>query len=196
MIANREKRLARLRSLQLAGEVDRDVIEILEMINFHSHYLTTSSCSGRIQLIELREVGDKKSSNVVAKWHRPPTPDDFISSVSSWKGQGLLYLMMQSPIFHVETETLPQAIALRNLGQANGFKYSTIRSVKLDRLTGEQVKVIVELLASECIHAPLGENGIVKADRNYLDFLYERAFHQLLRAKRKLAELKKGLGTL
>ena len=104
--------------------------------------------------------------------------------------------MMQSPIFHVEAETLPQAIALRNLGQANGFKYSTIRSVKLDRLTGEPVKITVELLASECIHTPLGEKGVMKADREYLDFLYERTVQPLLRTKRKLMELKEGLGTL
>jgi len=196
MIANRKERLDRLSSLQLAGDIDEDAMEILDIINSHPHFLTTSSCGGRIQLIELWEVGDKKTSNIVAKWHSPPDLDDFMGSITSWKGKGMLYLMMQSPIFHVEAETLAHAVSLRNLGQKYGFKYSTIRSVKLDRHTGKPVKITVELLSSECIHTPLGENGIVNADLHFLGFLYERSVRQLDRVKVKLTILKNGLDTM
>ena len=158
--------------------------------------MTTSSCGGRIQLIELREVGDKKTSDIVAKWHSPPDPEEFMGTITLWKGKGMLYLMMQSPIFHVEAQTLAHAVALRNLGQEYGFKYSTIRSVKLHRLTGEPAKITVELLTSECIHTPLGEKGIVKADLRFLGFLYERTVRQLDRVKGRLTILKKGLETM
>ena len=193
MIANREERLARLDESIQEGKVDEEAIPILQLINNQPKYLTTSSCSGRIQLIALQEVGGKKDSRVVAKWHAPPQTEDFISNLTAWKDTGILYLMVQSPIFHVEAEDIKSAVWLRNLSQAQGFKYSTIRSVKLDRATGEPVKITVEILSSENLHTPLGENSEIKADPDYIEFLLGRAIHHFIRGKEKLKKLKEGL---
>lgn len=193
MISNREERLARLDESIREGKVDPEAIPILELINNGRDYLTTSSCSGRIQLIALKEVGDKKESRVVAKWHSPPLPDEFISFLASWKENGTLYLMVQSPIFHIEASDMKSAVRLRNLAQAHGFKYSTIRSIKLDRATGEPVKITVEILSSENLHAPLGVNGKIKANPDYIEFLFGRAIHHFNRGRHKLNKLEKGL---
>ncbi|MDP6156634.1 MAG: hypothetical protein QF682_10970 [Candidatus Thermoplasmatota archaeon] len=193
MIANREERLVRLDESIQEGKVDPEAIPILNLINSNSKYLTTSSCSGRIQLISLREVGGKKDSRIVAKWHSPVKGEDFGSALTSWKDNGSLYLMAQSPIFHVEADDLMSAITLRNLAQANGFKYSTIRSIKLNRANGEPVKITVEILSSENLHTPLGENAEIIANSDYIEFLRSRANHHFSRGKMKLRRLEKGL---
>ncbi len=196
MIANRIKRLTDLQALIDTGSVDKGVIEILELINSHPEYLTTSSCSGRIQLLELPDIGEKRDSNVIAKWHDLPLQKEFGEMISSWSGTGALYVMLQSPIFHIEAIDLESAVKLRNLAQEYGFKYSTIRSIKLDKQTKQPIKITVEILASDVLHVPLGESGTIHTDSRYIDFLFERITHHFLRSQRKLDLLKKGLSGL
>ena len=138
-------------------------------------------------------MGGKKDSSVVAKWHSPPITEEFFSILSGWKDNGTLYLMVQSPIFHVEAENIKSAVSLRNLAQASGFKYSTIRSLKLDRATSEPVKITVEILSSENLHTPLGTDGEIRAGRDYIEFVLLRAVHHFNRGSEKLVKLKKGL---
>ena len=42
----------------------------MNIINKSDDYYTSSSCSGRIVLIELPEIGDKKEAKFLGKWHR------------------------------------------------------------------------------------------------------------------------------
>jgi len=119
-----------------------------------------------------------------------------VDTLSSWTGKGALYVMLQSPIFHVEAVDMESAVKLRNLAQEHGSKYSTIRSVKLDRNTKEPVKITVEILGSDMLHVPLGENGTIHTDPRYVDFLFERITHHFIRSMRKLDLLKKGLSGL
>ena len=196
MIANREERSRALRKLIAAGKVDVGVIEILRMINSCPEYMTTSSCSGRIQFLELPEIGEKIGSRVFEKWHVLPSKEEFAETLSSWTGTGTLYVMLQSPIFHVEAVDVESAVKLRNMGQEHGFKYSTIRSVKLDKQTKEPVKITVEILGSDMLHVPLGENGTIHTDSRYVDFLFERITHHFTRSMRKLDQLEKGLSEL
>ncbi|RLF92142.1 hypothetical protein DRN82_00495, partial [Thermococci archaeon] len=49
-----------LMSLEIAlrrGEVDEDIIPLLEKINSMENYFTTSSCSGRISVMEMPHFG-------------------------------------------------------------------------------------------------------------------------------------------
>ena len=207
MIKNRDERLGDLLSRIESGEVDDDVLVVLERLNSNACYMTTSSCSGRIQLIELPSIGNKKESVVLAKWHRAPSLEVFFGVIDGWSSMrrendgtddtcntcNVLYLMAQSPIFHVEADTLRSAVRLRNMAQECGFKYSTLRSVKLDRGTGEPIKITVELLSGEAMHVPLGENGEIICGRDYLKFVFERAVMHLERANKKLGELEDGL---
>ncbi len=237
MIANRKERFSELQELIRRGEVDDGVLPVLRTLNSNSDYITTSSCSGRIQLIELPAVGEKRRSEVLAKWHEEVSFDDFRKAVTIYgpkagnsdRGdlhrlagtfdhdnvegandpdeadgdallnggeEGLLYLMVQSPIFHVEARSLISAIRLRNLAQASGFKYSTLRSVKIDRGSGEPVKITVELLTSELMHVPLGAGGKLLCGEGYLRFLHSRALAHLKRGKGRLNALEAALEDL
>jgi len=68
--------LRRLRRDLEEGRVDEDVVGLLEAINAHPDYFTTSSCSGRIQLAEARILNVRAGFRSVAKWHLPPEPGE------------------------------------------------------------------------------------------------------------------------
>ncbi len=192
-IGNKNKRLKELQGLIDQGLVDSEVQPLLHLINSRNEYMTTSSCSGRIQLLEFKNVGDKQESSVLKKWHNAPTLEEFKQEIIQWKAGSNLYLMVQSPIFHIECAGLKSSVRLRNLGQQSSFKYSTIRSLRLNGEGSRITKITVELLSSETLHVPLGENGRIYPDTDQLEYLYNRALHHLKRCKENLKSLERAL---
>ena len=62
--------LAKLQSAKEENLVDRGVLNILSLINQLDDYYTSSSCAGRVLLLELPSLGDKKNAVFLGKWHR------------------------------------------------------------------------------------------------------------------------------
>ena len=63
----RNKFLRDLERELLSGKVDEEIVRLLEIINSSEDFFTTSSCSGRIVLIDVPENGDKKRAKVLKK---------------------------------------------------------------------------------------------------------------------------------
>jgi len=57
------------------GEVDKEVLPHLEILNSFPFCFTTSSCSGRIALIDAPLVGPKYESKKAFRWHSPVDTD-------------------------------------------------------------------------------------------------------------------------
>ena len=167
------------------GKVDKDIISLLEIINSVEWMYTTSSCAGRIQILEMNKIGDKKDSKILGKWHDCITVKDVEKSLKK-HGSGYIYFFLQSPIIHITTTDLEKGILIKNLAMQSGFKYSNIKSIKKD-------KVVVEILSSEHLQIPFGKNEKIYVDDEYLSFIVERANTGLLRARNKLNDLMKNL---
>lgn len=176
------------------GAIDKNIIEILKIINSSEDYYTTSSCSGRIQLISLPKLGDKLGSKVLGKWHDPVDFEELDSSIKGWDGRDILMLLVQSPVIHLVCRNLKAASRIRNLGDASGFKYSTIRSIhKSETNDGEQMYIIVEILSTERMDIPLGKSGTLYPSGEYLRYIHELAHQCLNRSKTKLDRLETNL---
>ncbi len=171
-----------------AGRVDNDIIALLDMLNSIPGYYTTSSCSGRIVIMQLPDIGDKVNSVFLGKWHREVTVNEVKDAMAMYS-EGFLFLMVQSAILHVVAEDMEHAKMLINVARDSGFKYSSIRSVSP---TG----ILVELLSTENLSVPLGNGGNVMITDAYLDFLVELANTVLRRIKNKLLNLEKKLSSL
>jgi len=156
--ADREKALvlAELMEAKRQGRVDAEVVPLLEAVNSHPDLVTTSSCAGRVQLISAPMLGDKLGSEVLGKWHDEVSTEDLVSAYERWDGNGTLLLMAQPMLLHVRCRDLRSAVFIRNSAQGAGLKFSTIRSVKLDR-TGEPAEwgIVVECLGTERMEVPL-----------------------------------------
>lgn len=183
----KRKVLERLQDIEVGAEIDEDIREIIEEINNYEDFFTTSSCSGRILLISLPEVGAKKEAKIKGKWHRAVNRNEIIEAVkkaieSSKSKNGELWLISQSPIIHVASKNLKSAEVLLKMSYEAGFKYSSIKTISNGR-------IIVEITSTERMDVPLGKDGTLFCAENYVDFIIEKANLLLLRGKAKLSRL-------
>ena len=177
-LMDRKEAIKKYEVAKKKGEVDEDIVSLLDKINSSPHYYTTSSCSGRIILIQLPEMGDKLNSKIIGKWHRTVNFEEVMEKLERYD-RDYLFLLVQSSIIHVVCEDWGYASKLLNLARDCGFKYSTIKTVK-------NGKMLVEILGSENLHIPLGENGQIKIGKEELKFFVEISNHTLERIKGKL----------
>jgi len=81
----KDRALERLR----IGGADEEVAGIIEKINSFEGFFTTSSCSGRIVLICLPEIGAKREAKFVGKWHRSVTKEEVLEAIKLKSSTGV-----------------------------------------------------------------------------------------------------------
>jgi tRNA wybutosine-synthesizing protein 3 len=177
-----EQKKRALERLRIRG-ADKEVKKILERINSLDGFFTTSSCSGRIILICLPEIGAKQEARFLGNWHRQVRKEEVLEAMSdampSIKGD--IWLIAQSPILHVACRNLEKATALLRIAIESGFKYSGIKAI-----TKDNVKIMVEIMSTERMDVPLGKDDEMFCSEEYLDFIRSKANFMLARGKDKL----------
>lgn len=135
------------------NRVDRDIIRVLDAINRHPDYFTTSSCSGRIQVVEAEILTLRRGFRSLGKWHEPPDPDEVVKVVLEGVRSGArnLWLTVQPPIIHVASRTIESARLLLDVARESGFKHSGLISLRYN---------LVEVNASERADIPLVIDGV------------------------------------
>ena len=151
-LENKKRTLQKLENAKNNGEVDSGIVTVLDLINSLDDYYTSSSCYGRVVLLEIPVIGDKKNARWLGKWHHEIKSDDVLSAVRDAK-RGQLWLLAQSPIIHVVCRDLESAAKLLKLSVSCGFKHSGLKSV--DR------NIVVEVLSTERLDAPVGCDGVL-----------------------------------
>ena len=180
----KQQALQKLQDAQRNNKVDLKILPLLELINASEDYYSTSSCAGRIVLLELPELGDKQGATFLGKWHRTIEFQDILTAVKL-ATKGYLWLLAQSPIFHVSSCNLPRADALLKCAIAAGFKHSGLKSIENN--------IIVELCSTERLDTPLGVDGRLLCDKDHLQLLVSIANQVIERSTTKLEHLYGGL---
>ena len=178
----KRKFLERLKREIAKGIVDYDIIDILMTINSLEDYYTTSSCSGRIIVIETPEPGDKVGAVIHGKWHRRVTVDEVVEALSK-SGNFDVWLVSQGPILHIVARDLDKAHTMLQLAVMAGFKHSGIISLKPSR-------VIVEVKGNERLDFLLKRRGKPLYRDDALPLLVDMANTILYLGKRKLFRFK------
>jgi tRNA wybutosine-synthesizing protein 3 len=166
-------------------KVDAGISQVLTLINGIEGFYTSSSCAGRIVLLEIPSVGDKRAASFLGVWHRTILLSEFCSS-SSLARDGLLWLLAQSPILHIGAENLHLADTMVKLAVSCGFKNSALKST--------EKKIILEICSTERLDAPIGRDGVLFCDEQYLDLLIEISNKIIQRSHEKLDRLAKKIG--
>ncbi len=177
----KERAMAGLSRALAEDRVDRDIIPLLEKINALDNYFTTSSCSGRISVMEMPHFGDKLNSVWLGKWHREVFIEEVFEAIGRHRS-GQLWFLVRSPILHVAARTMEDAVKLLNLSIGLGFKYSSIKSVS-------HRKLLVEIRSTERMDVPLGEDGELWVSEEYIGRIVNLANAQVRRFKGKLKRL-------
>ncbi len=180
----KKQALKKLEKAVDAGEADEKALPLIKKINSRREYYTTSSCAGRIALIELKKFGSKKESGFVCRWHGAAKWGEFEKNIENTEKQQL-WLKVEPPILHVKCETIESAQKLLNLAYNNGFKYSSIKSLRQGAL--------VEIGSSERMELPVAINGKIIVDKEYLKTVLRLANEKLKKSQGKLKRLEKAL---
>ena len=107
--------------------------------------------------------------------------------------------MYQGPLIHVSCRDLDNAVELRNMAQDAGMKFSTIRSLKLERekaitekrdLQERIRKIVVEIQGTERLDALIGWDRKLNADQEQLNHYHELVISLYERSQQRLSRLK------
>ena len=180
-IQNKKLTMQKLETVKKEGKVDKDIIPILTVINSYDEYYTSSSCYGRIVLLELPELGDKKNAKWLGKWHRTITPDELMDAFSK-SVKGMLWVLAQSPILHVFAKDLKSADKLVKTAVSCGFKHSGFKTAEKN--------IIVEISSTERLDSPIGKDGVLFYSEENIDFLVDIANDVFEKSNAKLMKLK------
>lgn len=180
----KEKALKALEKAYCEEKIDGGVSQILRQINALKGFYTSSSCAGRIVLLQIPTIGDKHAASFLGIWHRTIKAEEVLVSATQ-ATTGLLWLLAQSPIIHIGAETLTQANSMVKIAISSGFKNSAVKS------TGK--KIIIELASTERLDAPIGRDGLLFCEKQYLDLLVEISNEIIKRSQEKLDRLAKKL---
>jgi tRNA wybutosine-synthesizing protein 3 len=180
----KKKALSKLKAATSNKKVDEKILPILELLNRMEGVYTSSSCAGRIVLLQIPRLGDKRNAVFLDSWHRTIVSEE-ITSAAAKATQGTLWLLAQAPILHIGVHTTDLATTLIKIGVLSGFKNSSMKS------SGK--KTIIELSSTERLDAPIGRNGCLYCEGEYLHLLTEIANEVMERSQQKLIRLEGNL---
>ena len=180
----RENALRALEKAIKEEKVDPDIVDILQMINSRKDLFTTSSCSGRIVVIEVPYPGAKPGARFLGKWHREIRKEDLDEAIRKSK-EGYIMFMVHPPIIHVVAVNPEIAENILKIALSSGFKNSGMRAFK--------GKIVVEIRSTERMDVLIGKDGKLMVSEEYLEILREMANLMLKKGKRKLQMFKKNM---
>ena len=186
-LENKKIALQKLEKAKKDNLVDEGIIPILDIINEFDDYFTSSSCFGRIVLLELPVIGDKKNAKFIGKWHRSINADEFLSAMEKAE-TGQLWLLAQSSIIHIIAKTNTVADKILKIAYSCGFKHSGFKSV--------ENKIVVEICSTERLDSPVGKDGTLFCDQQYLDLLVDISNEIIKKSNAKLEKIEQELRAL
>ncbi|MDT7891319.1 MAG: hypothetical protein RQ952_01105 [Thermoproteota archaeon] len=187
-IERKEYFIKRLMKEDSEGRTDKDIMDLLNLINSSQNFYTLSSCSGRIQIIEGRNYSKRKELRSIAKFHYGITKEDLMNSFQNIKGD-YAWISLQPPIIHIAAKSFDDAIKLLKIARTSGFKHSGIQAKNPDRY-------VIELNSSFRLDIPLRYKGVNLIKQEELDLLVELLNENLKLAKECIIKFKENFSKI
>ena len=162
------------------GTVDVKIYKLLDIINKLSDFYTTSSCAGRITLFVEPKTGRKCDSSWLLVSHEP-VAFKHIKAALKKLPEEKVWFRMESAILHVCCRDLASANRMMRIARLAGFKHSGV--MDLGR------RIMLELISTERVDAPISCDGKMLVSDDYLIFLIEASNGKLKRTREKIKKL-------
>lgn len=166
--------------LSLKGSVDEDVAEIVQLLNGQEQFFTTSSCSGRIILLEGSINGfevQKRNCRWLLVTHKPCIKDDVIVALRNANGDAVL--KFEPFVLHVQCRQLQDAQILHSVAIDSGFRNSGIT-------VGKRGKTMLAVRSTHGLEVPLSHKGKLMVTEDYIDFLLKIANQKMEENKNRI----------
>ncbi|RME52631.1 hypothetical protein D6783_04210 [Candidatus Woesearchaeota archaeon] len=164
------------------GSVDEPIRECLAVLNKHASFYTTSSCSGRIVLLDVPESGKKHEARFLLRCHDEVDPEDVKRCVAEASSEGLLWLRFQPAILHLCARTIEDAQRFIDVVRPLGFKRCGIFSLKEERL-------MIEMIGPEELAVPIADREQVWVEHGLLERFVAVANAMMRRNKKRLEQV-------
>ncbi|XP_068197120.1 tRNA wybutosine-synthesizing protein 3 homolog [Antennarius striatus] len=151
------------------GSVDVEIRHVVSLLNGCEEFFTTSSCAGRVILIEgAPEKGDVQKQNCVWLFvsHQKCRSDDLISGLTGSSGSAVL--KFEPLVVHVQCRQLDDAKLLHSVAVNSGFRNSGITF-------GKTGKIMMAVRSTHGLEVPLSFEGKLLVDQEYIRFLAQVA---------------------
>ncbi len=162
-------------------ETDSDITPLLTELNKKEGYVTTSSCSGRMILIEIPPKSKKKEARIIWKKHTLITFSELKEAITGIKSEKPIWFMTQPIILHVLVKDLEHAKKIILAARKAGFKKVGVLS-----LSG---KIVVQIEGHHFISLKIMDKGNLLVTDYYLKDLVKEANNKLHEIKRFLERL-------
>lgn len=173
------------------GEVDEQILPHLNLINSLPFCFTTSSCSGRIALIDAPLLGPKRESCKAFRWHDTVSYEVVLEAISSYKPKNVLWLKFDSFIIAFSVASAEWATFFIKLARYLNFKDSGIRSIN-----PRAGFINMDFTSTEKMSFPVRIGDRVLVDEDYLREAIEIANFMMKKNLLKLNLLKETLERL
>uniref|UniRef100_UPI00358F0C1D tRNA wybutosine-synthesizing protein 3 homolog isoform X2 n=1 Tax=Myxine glutinosa TaxID=7769 RepID=UPI00358F0C1D len=154
--------------LSRKGAVDVGLVSVLQELNGNSNFFCTSSCSGRILLIEAESAAgvQKQGCTWLFVSHSLVLAKDLEKALESVSRD--VTLKFEAFVLHVQCWRLDDARLLHTVAVQSGFRNSGIAM-------GKKGKVIVAIRSTHGLEVPLCRSGVLLVSNEYLEFLAHTA---------------------
>ncbi len=117
----RQRHLGLYKKALAGGKVDKRMQGLIEGVFSKPDCFTTTTCSGRIVLLQLNEKEDKRENNFFAKWHENPGIEEVWEKVGENKKENLWF--KQEPfVMVIGTKTIENARRVMSIARNHGVK--------------------------------------------------------------------------
>ncbi|XP_072296547.1 tRNA wybutosine-synthesizing protein 3 homolog [Eucyclogobius newberryi] len=175
------------------GAVDQDVAGLVRLLSGSAQYFTTSSCSGRVILIdgsaESRDV-QKQNCQWLFVSHQKCTSQQLSDAVGRSSGDAVL--KFEPFVLHVQCRRLDDAQLMHSVAINSGFRNSGLT-------VGKTGKIISAVRSTHGLEVPLTHRGTPLVTPDYINFLCQicnqKMKENLRRIHRFDENLRKALAT-
>lgn len=171
--------------LSKKGSIDEPILNLVNLINVSEFYYTTSTCSGRITLIEkpFGEAGIKKGNCFHLNSHYSVALNDFRTVIETFNrsytvnggarpDDDCLWLKFEPFIMHIQCYDLDKAKQLLNIAIASGCRNSGVTFGKPD-------KYFLAIRSTSSMEVPVLCGNKFSIDDNYINYLCEESNRRL-----------------
>lgn len=167
---------------RVIGYLDPGAEKFLYLLNKPALIATTSSCTGRITIVEGRWHWERGGARVVYKTHES-LERRVLESHLAKSYYGDLWLKVTGPIIHLRTPRLLCAHHIIKHARVSGFKHSGI--ISLDNVRGH----VVEVMSGVQLMVPLKRGGRLLLNVEPLENIVSMANEALKEGRGRLETL-------
>ena len=149
-------------------KIDPLMIDISNFISQTKNYFTTSTCSGRITLMEVDEKESKRKNAFFRKWHSQVSFEEVWNGIQDNSNIENVWFRQDAFVFVIGTNTIENTKPIIQACQEAGIKRFGIHH-------SEPGKVLMEIFGSQRMSVPVKEKQEILVEEKFVQKIVEIA---------------------